>query len=115
MTMTTPILMGRDEAGRTTFGVYDTILKWKTTLSADTAQSFTLPEDSKMYEVIFSFENGANVWVDAVTTAALPGSSFEETTASLNPTDRIYPKGTTISFITADSTAQIGAEIYAQN
>lgn len=112
---TTELLMGRDAAGRTAFGLYDTILKFRTTLSADTAQSFTLPEDANMYVVIFAFESGSNVWVDAITTATAPGSSFAQTTAEMNPTERIYQKGTTLSFITGDTSAQVGAIVYAQS
>ncbi len=106
-------LINRDASGAVGYGLTDTQTKYSTVLAANTAQSITLPEDFKLYEVIFSFEPGASVWVSCDgSDAEVPGSSFDVTNSELNPVDRRYPGGTTLSFITADTTAQVGVIIY---
>lgn len=107
------LLMARDRSGAVTYGLFNAQLKWSTTLAANVAQSFTLPTEYPMYWVSFSNQVGTDIWVDAINAAALPGNSFSTTTAELNPGPRVYDKGQTLSFITGNTSAELGVIVYA--
>ena len=96
--------MTRDINGFNGFGLPFTTDGFATSLAANAAQSVTVPYDYPNWIAVFSYTPGANVWVDGITTAAVPSTSFASTTAQLNPSARFVHAGETLSFITADST-----------
>ena len=112
--MTTQIMsMTKDVNGLTDYGLNFTPVNKQTVLAATVEQHFTVPFGFDIWELIFSFEPGATVWVALNTTATLPGGSFSDTASQLNPAVRRAKAGDTISFITNDTTAEIGISLYA--
>lgn len=103
----------RDVNGYNGFGLPFSINGYSTELAANVAQSVTVPVTYSNWIAIFSYTPGSNIWVNGVTTAAVPGSSFAATTSQLNPSARAVKGGSTISFITSDSTSpQVGVSFY---
>ena len=110
---TTVLDMDRDVSGAVTYGLQPAQYKYFVTLAANVEQNFTLPTAFRFYEVMFSF-GGSNVWVAYDETAETPNVTIEATTSELNPATRVLPGGTNISFITADTLADIGFIFYAK-
>lgn len=97
--MTTKLYLGLDTNHNVTYElpVSDTIAS--TTLTANVAQTLTIPP--KMTRAFFSFSNGTDVYVafDNVT-PSLPGNSFSFSQQELNPVARHHlVPGSTLGFI----------------
>lgn len=109
----TKLLLTRDSAGKNTFGLPFASYRRATTLAATVAQTLTIPSASENgYLAIFSYEPGAKVWVGTGASISLPSGSFTDTNAELNPTARNIAGGTTIRFITNDTSTEIGITLY---
>jgi hypothetical protein len=112
-----PFIMTRDINGYNGFGLPFSNVKRNTILSANVAQTLTVPvsADATYSNVIavFSFEPGASIWVANNETAAIPSGSFTTATSELNPAARAVKGGDVLSFITADTTSAIGVTFYA--
>jgi hypothetical protein len=120
--MTTKFSMARDIGGFNGFGLLFSDTKYNTTLAANTAQSLTVPSvmgmggngiySEPVYLAIFSYAPGSSVWVANNATAAVPGGSFAAATSELNPAARQVNGGDVLSFITADTSDEIGVTFY---
>ena len=111
--MTTKFNMIRDINGYNGFGLQFSDSNFNTILATGVAQTVTAPTDNEYYLAIFAFEPGARVWVAKNTTAAVPSSSVAATNSILNPVARLVSSGDTLSFITNDTTVEIGVSFYA--
>jgi hypothetical protein len=110
--MSTKFNMTRDVAGYNGFGVMFADDGQQTTLTANAAQTVTVPSNYPNWLAVFSFTPGSNIWVGNGTTA-VPGGSFSSTTADLNPSARFVTKGQTLTFITSDTTSpQVKVSFY---
>jgi hypothetical protein len=94
----------KDVAGYNGFGIPFSQDGEATSLAANAEQHFVVPANYPNWIAIFSYTPGSNIWVDGITTAAVPTTSFGATTAELNPSARAVSAGQTLSFITADTT-----------
>ncbi len=95
------LIIGRDKNGNVTYGLNfpaDTEQAVKFALLASTAVAVTVPAWASV--AIFTFNSGANVWVDDKNTATLPTLTVTGTTSELNPIVRNVKPGSTISLIT---------------
>lgn len=101
--MSTKFLMTRDVAGYNGFGLAFTDQGVDILLTANTATSTVVPSQYPYYIAIFSYSPGSSIGVDNINTATLPSSSFASSTTRLNPAARLVKKGSTLSFITADT------------
>lgn len=101
--MSTKFLMTRDIGGQNGFGVDFCDDGEATTLTANAAQTVTVPSNYPNWLAIFSISPGSDVWVNKNGTATLPGSSFAPTTSELNPIARRVAAGDTLSLITAST------------
>ncbi|MHB9161398.1 MAG: hypothetical protein ACYC6W_11035 [Nitrosotalea sp.] len=111
--MSTPFNGNRDVTGAPAYSPPFAIDNFSTTLAANVAQSVTVPSTSSTYIAIFSFVPGAAVWVANNVAATVPGGSFAATKSQLNPASRFVNAGDVLSFITSDTTDQIGVSFYA--
>jgi hypothetical protein len=100
----TKFSMTRDVNGYNGFGIMFSEDGQATSLAANAEQHFVIPSNYPNWIAIFSYTPGSNIWVDGITTAAVPSTSFDATTAELNPAARAVSAGQTLSFITADTT-----------
>lgn len=99
MALGTALNIIRDINGYPAYGLYGTSVKKRAAIPSNTAQNFTVP--AEMNAVLFSYNSGANVWVDFEATATLPSNGFSDTTAELNPIMRDCLPGQVISCISA--------------
>lgn len=109
--------LGRDLTGLNTFLAPDSNNKMSMVLVAGVAQTVTVPlaENSSQYkwDVIFSFEPGSKVWTAVNNTAAAPTGAVGATNSSLNRVGYCrLNSGDTISFITDDTSVEIGVEFF---
>jgi hypothetical protein len=103
--MSTKFSMTRDINGYNGFGILPSTDIQRSTLAANTAQSFTVPTNYPNWMAIFATTPGVDIWVDFTGAAAtLPGSSFASSTCVLNPSGRQVKAGGSISIITAAAT-----------
>lgn len=87
-----------------------------TTLAVSAAQSIVVPDNFPNWEMYLTYSDGANVWVDGITTAVIPSTSFSVTTAQLNPLRKSVKAGQVISFITADAdTPYVSVQFYVKD
>lgn len=112
--MTAYLNFGRDAQGYNAYAPQDASYKWSATLTAGAATSITIPKNYDVWIVAFSYEPGADVWIDfSGATAAIPaGATLAATTASLNPGQRTVFSGGKISVITDSTTSDIGIELW---
>lgn len=115
MSYTTPFAMVRDINGFNSFGLPIANVKYSALLLNLAEDHFTVPSDAKNYAVVFAFQPGSSIWVAYDVQAQPPTSSFGATFSELNPAVRFIPAGTIISFITNDTTAEVGVLLYAIN
>lgn len=110
----TKLAMTRDINGYNTFGLSFSTQKVFTTLATTVEQTTTVPtQNVKGYLAIFSYEPGAKVWVGNGSSAvSLPSGSFAASNGELNPSAREVSPGSTLRFITNDTTAEIGVSYY---
>lgn len=104
--MSVSLNIGKDINGIATYALPINTIIERTILAANTSQNVTIPANCT--QVLFSFSNGTDVWVDYVnSTATFPGSSFASSTAELNPVLRygLIP-GKTLAFI-SDTTSYV--------
>lgn len=102
--MSTKFNMTRDINGYNGFGVPFALDGMSTSLAANAEQHFTVPDNFANWIAVFSYTPGSNIFVDTITTAAVPGSTFAATTSNLNPSARAVKAGDVLSFITSDVT-----------
>ena len=101
--MSTKFSMTRDINGYNGFGIIPSQDIFGCTLTANAAQSFVVPNNNQYWIAVFSYTPGANIWVDFSGAATVPGSTMGSITSVLNPSGRQVKGGSTISFITADT------------
>ena len=102
--MSTKLSLTRDINSYNAFGIFPTYDIFAGSLAANTAQSIVVPSNQQYWLAIFTFSPGDNVWVDFSGAAAVPTGTVGAVTSVLNPAGRQVLAGSTISFITADST-----------
>jgi hypothetical protein len=114
--MSTKLSLTRDINGYNAFGVFPTYDIFAGSLAANAAQTITVPSNFQWWLAIFTFTPGSNVWVDFSGTATVPTTTIGAFTAVLNPAGRQVLQGSTISFITSDSTTPwVCVELQAVN
>ena len=96
--------MTRDVNGFNGFGIFPTYDIFAGSLAANVAQSIVVPSNQQYWLAIFTFTPGANIWVDFAGAATVPTNTVGAFTSVLNPAGREVKAGSTISFITADTT-----------
>ncbi len=98
--------MTRDINGYNGFGIIPTYDIQGCSLAANTAQTFTVPDNYTNWMAIFSYTPGANVFVrfDGGT-ATVPTGTVSTIFVSLNPAGRTLKGGSTFSVITPDGTS----------
>lgn len=103
--MSTKLNMTKDIAGYNGFGLIPCDDDFAGQLAANTAQTITVPQQYEYYLAIFSFSPGSNIWVDfSGATATVPSATMGTVTVELNPAGRLVKSGTSVSFITSDTT-----------
>jgi len=111
--MTTKFAMGRDINGYNAFITPPCDDLISGTLAEDTEQNITVPSASPRYNAIFSYELGGNVWVSINDTAVVGSDALSATTSEQNPVGKQVKAGDTISFITSDTSVNVGVAFYA--
>lgn len=102
--MSTKFNMTRDINGYNGFGLPCTLDNWSCYLTAGANQSVTTPSNYPNWIAVLSYTPGSNIWVDCITTAVVPGSTFLKDTTMLNPSAIAVIAGQVLSFITSDIT-----------
>ena len=102
--MSTKLCMTRDINGYNAFGLIPTYDIWAGSLAASSEQHFVVPSNNEYWLAVFTYTPGSNIWVDFTTTATVPSSTVGPVSVVLNPAGRQVKAGSTISFITADTT-----------
>jgi hypothetical protein len=103
-----------DAGGRNTFAPQFCSVKKSVTLDADTEATLTVPGTSQNWVAIFCIEPGTKVWIANNETAEVPaGNTFADTTSEMNVPAKQVKAGDVLSFITADTTADVGVLLYA--
>jgi hypothetical protein len=117
--MAAPMLMGRDAGGYTTYALVlnakdavQGVENVQTTLSDSVVQTTTVPTFFEIYQAVFSYEIGTDVWVACNDTATLPGGAFTVTSSQKNPAVRTVNAGDVLSFITNNTSATLGVSYY---
>lgn len=103
------LVLMKDSNGNVTYGIPFSDTGYETTLTAGAAQSLPVPADCNC--AVFSYSSGIDVFVDPVTTAALPGATFAATTADMNPVMRTVIPSSTLSFI-SDASGYVKVSFY---
>ena len=103
--MSTKFNMTRDINGYNGFGIQPTYDIQGCSLTANAAQTFTVPDNYPEWIAIFSVTPGANVFVSFTTTAAAPSGTVATRTSVLLPSARQLKGGSTFSVITPDATS----------
>ena len=106
---TAPYLhFGRDTQGMNAYAPDPSTIKYSATITNGNATSITVPSTYKVWVVSFRYYPN-DVWVDVSgATAAVPvGATLAATTSELNPASLTLNSGTTISIITAQTSADV--------
>jgi len=120
--MTTKLNFGRDVQGYNAFAPNVSGDKYSATLAAGGNSTITLPTNSQQWIVSFSYQPGADIWVNYNANAAAPaGNTFASTTSELLPGSRYLPalqnngtSATTINLLNNGAgTADVGVILYA--
>lgn len=103
--MSTKFNMIRDISGYNGFGIIPTYDIQGCSLTANAAQTFTVPANYANWIAIFSYTPGANIFIRFDGTAAtVPTGTVGSIHVSLNPSARAVSGGGTFSVITPDAT-----------
>lgn len=102
--MSTKLSLTRDINGYNAFGIMPTYDVYAGSLAANAAQSVVVPSNFEYWLAVFTYSPGANIWVDFITTATVPTTTVGSVSTVLNPAGRQVKAGSTISFITSDTT-----------
>lgn len=99
---------GRDAQGFNAFAPYPSNTKFSATITNGNATSTTVPSSYPLWIVSFRYYPN-DVWVDVSgATAAIPvGATLAASTSELNPSSMTLAAGTTISIITAQTSADV--------
>ncbi len=109
--MSTKFNMTEDINGYNGFGIQPTLDIFSGSLTANAAQSITVPNNYPYWIAIISSTPGSNIWVSFTTTAVVGSGAFASSSSSLNPAARRVKGGSTISLITSDTDSpQISVE-----
>ena len=113
--MSTLLDFGNDQRGYNAYAPTTAQDKWSATITDASETHITVPSNYAVWIAVFSYQPGANVWVDLTgATAAIPaGATLAATTAELNPAARTVYKGGLISMITDNTSADVGVALYA--
>ena len=119
--MATKFSMVRDINGYNGFGLIPTDTAYSATLATSTDTTLVVPSinslggasnavnDEPILLAIFSFTQGADVWVSDNATATVPaGASFAATLSELNPAAWQVKGGDTLHFISAGTNVDVG-------
>lgn len=106
--MSTILQFGRDSQGYNAYAPYPSINKYSATITNGSATSITVPKTHALWVVSFRYFPN-DVWVDITgATAAIPvGATLATTTSELNPSSLTLAAGSTISIITAQTSADV--------
>lgn len=107
--------MIRDINGYNGFGLPFTKDNYSATLAQNTATPMTVPDNGifKNWLAIFSYQDGATVWVTNNFTATAPSSSsFSISHSQLKPIARKVEPGDILSFLTTDTASQVEVSFY---
>lgn len=113
----TVLNMTRDINGFNSFGLPQSNTIYRTTLSQNVEQHFTVPYTKSVYYpnvlAVFFQDPGSVIFVAINGTATLPGGSFTLGAGEENPSARYVKPGDIISVITSDTTDYFGVALYA--
>lgn len=106
--------MNKDNNGICTYGINFTDQNVQFKLDANVEITTTVPSGATFYEVCFSYEPGASIWVAEGEDAIVPPAddTVTATNAQLNPAVRSMRRDKTLRFITSDTTAEVGVSFY---
>jgi hypothetical protein len=110
----TPFNLTRDINGYNGFGLPFSIDNFSANLATNTDTTQTVPSHAPSYLAVFSYQQGASVWVAVNATAAKPvGATFAAVTSTLNPSARYVKAADVLHFLTGDTSAQVSITLYA--
>jgi hypothetical protein len=112
-TFVTPLNFKKDTNGFNSYAPSFTNLNYQVTLSASSAQSLTVPITNNYFVAVFQVTPGSEVWIANGVTATLPSGTFGQTSSQMNPGARYVKAGDVLSFITSNTTADVGVSFYA--
>lgn len=95
--MSTPLIIGKDINGTVSDTIYTAKDIVRAILPAGVALATVVP--SNVDSAYFAYGSQGDVWVDIQNAATLPTTSFQSTTAELNPVSRYVNPGQTITAI----------------
>ena len=108
--MANPVMLelGRDVQGYNAYAPQPSTVKYSATITDGSATSVTVPSTYQTWVVSFRYFPN-DVWVDVSgETAAIPiGATLAASTSELNPASLTLQKGTVISIISAQTTADV--------
>lgn len=120
--MTVKLSFGRDVQGYNAYAPAPSGDKYSATLTTGSNSTITLPTNVPAWIVSFSYQPGADIWVNYNANAAAPaGATFASTTSELLPGARLLPAlqndgktATTINFLNNGSgSADISVILYS--
>lgn len=113
--MSTKLSFGRDIQGMNAYAPHPSQDMWQTTLTVGAEATVTVPSNFDTWVVSFRYFPN-DVWVDVSgNPAAVPADgALRPTTSELNPAALTLAKGTPISMITGQTTADVSVVMWPQ-
>ncbi len=113
--MSTVANFNRDVTGAVAYAPMPSTDVYNATITNGAATHITVPANFEYWIVAFSYQPGTAVWVDftGATSAVPSGATLASSTSTLNPGARTVKAGSTISIITAATTANVSVEFYS--